>query len=122
MLKLHVRMRGFTFGISTRVRAEVSGLVHVVPQSIDVNTRLRVEELQELPIPVLLCVWVEPIGEDSWARPHGAFVERAVRPLLENLEFSTVVVTIVITSPDSRVDHDDVMLLVGMEVIDELTD
>jgi hypothetical protein len=115
-------MREFTVRIVARVRTEISRLIHIVPQSIDVNTSLRIEELQELRIPVLLRIGVKPIGEDSWARPHSTFVERAVRPLLEDLKLSAVVVTIVVTSPDSRVDHNDVMLLMSMEVVDELTD
>ena len=117
------RVLGFLrvgYRVGARVRAEVSRLVHVVPQAIDVNTCRGIEKRRELLIPVLLGVGVEPVREDSWTWPNSTFEERAVLALLEYIKRNSIVVAVVVTAPNSGVDHHDVMLLVGMNIINEL--
>ena len=109
-------------GVEARVRAEVCRLVHVVPKTIDVNTSCRVEERSELLVPVLLCVGVEPVREYRRTWPDSTLKERAVGTLLKHVERSSIVVAIVVTTPDGGVDHHDVVLLVSVDVINELAD
>jgi hypothetical protein len=109
-------------GVEARVRAEVCRLVHVVPETIDVNTSRRVEERSELLVPVLLCVGMEPVREYRGTWPDSTLKERAVGTLLKHVKRSSVVVAVVVTTPDGGVDHHNVVLLVSVDVINELAD
>jgi hypothetical protein len=115
MLFLTIRIRAW-------VCAKVRGLVHVIPETVDVDTSFRAKELGEFAVPVLLGIWVEPIREDGGTGPDCTFVERTVSPLLPYLELCALIVHIIVASPDGRIDHDNVVLLVLMEVVDQLAD
>jgi hypothetical protein len=111
-----------TIRVYTWVRAEVGRLVHIVPEAVDVYPAGWIEEFGELAVPILLGVGVGPVREDGWTRPHSTFIDRAILPYLPNVLLDTFVVNIVITSPNSRVNHDDVLLLVCVQMINHLAD
>lgn len=119
------RMTGkelLTLGIRTRVRTEIRWFVHIDPQRIDINACLRIEELKELIVPVLLSAWVEPIRENRRTRPYHASINRPVWILLKDVEIDAIVVGFVVECRHGWIDHDDVVLLVSVEVVDQLAD
>jgi hypothetical protein len=116
------RNKRCTFRIRTWIRAEVSRLIHIIPEPIDINTRPWIKEAQKLLIPVPLGIRVEPIRENSRTRPDRAFKERAISTLLVDVELGTVVITVIAAAPDGGIDHHYVVLLVGVEMLDELLD
>lgn len=109
-------------GIGTGVWAEVRGLIHVIPEPVDIDTCSRIEKLLELAVPVILSVGVEPVREDSWTGPDSTLVLSTVFADLPYVLLTTFVVDIVVTSPDSGVDHNDVVLLASMKVVHYITD
>jgi hypothetical protein len=104
------------------IRAEVGWFVHIIPKTVNVHTSIGVEEVQELAIPVLLRVGMKPVGKHSWTRPHSTLVEGAIGSLLPHFHLGTVFVDIITTTPYSRVNHDNVMLLMLVKVVDQLAD
>jgi hypothetical protein len=100
-------------GVVTGVRTveEVSWLVHVDPETIDIRTVLAVEEVDEELIPVLLGLGVKPIREDTRSSPDNAAVVCTIGLLDESVILATRVKSgIGLHVVDSRVNHDDVLL------------
>jgi hypothetical protein len=109
-----------TIGVCAWVIAEVCGLVHIVPKAVDVDAGRRVEELEELVVPVFLGIWMEPIWEHSRSWPDGALEEGPIGSLLEDFQFGTVIIAGIVTAPNSGVNHQNVMLLVLVEIVYQL--
>jgi len=55
--------------IAARPSAEIRSLVHVDPQSININTVSGAKECVKFPVPVSLRVLIEPVRESCDARP-----------------------------------------------------
>lgn len=118
--------RGIALGGGVRVGTgevarEVAGLVHVDPQSVNVQARLGVEKGLELAVPVRLGVGGEPIGEDGDTGPDDADPDGAVGPQQEHVVLEALVGRRIVLIGDGWVDHDDVVLVVCVQVVNELT-
>ena len=68
-LRGHFLLDSVGFGVVAWVVAEISGLVHVNPDTVNVDTRISGEEFGKLAIPEWANVWMKPIGECSHTRP-----------------------------------------------------
>lgn len=103
------------------VAREVAGLVHVDPQSVNVQAGLGVEKGLELAVPVRLSVRGEPIREDGDTRPDNTDPDGAVSPQQEHVVLEALVGRRVVLVGDGWVDHDDVVLVICVQVVNELT-
>lgn len=115
---------GFLGVVAGEEAREVGGFVHVNPETVNVNARARREELSKLIVPVLGDVGGEPVGEDRDTRPYDTLVEGTVIALEEDVLFDTAGQSGVLRSlcrRHGRIDHDNVLLVVLMEVADQLS-
>jgi len=91
-------------------------------QSINVHSSVGIEECQELIVPILLSTSLEPVREDGNSWPDNALVQRVIAVLQERVdalvEGSIVLIRLV---RNGGVDHNDVVLIIAVERIDELT-
>lgn len=98
-------------------------LVHIDPKSINVRTVDAIEEVNKLLIPVLLRVWVEPVREVTRSGPNNALIVAAVVFLHKDIVAETLVKRWVwLLVVNSRVDHDDIVLVSGMDSVNEILD
>jgi hypothetical protein len=98
-------------------------LVHIDPQSIDVRTIDAIKELNELLVPVLLRVRVEPIREVARSRPNDSLVVSAVILLHEDVIAQTLIERwIGLFVVHRRVNHDNVVLVSGMNRVNKILD
>lgn len=105
--------------VAGEVAGEVGGFVHVNPEGVDVDSRVLVEEMLEFACPVGVGGLGEPIGEDGDAGPDNADPDGAVGAEEEGVLFDSAVQRGVVLVGHSRVNHDDVVLVVGVQVGDE---
>ncbi len=113
----------FRCGVVTRVRTviEVCRLVHVDPQGVDIRAVLAVEEVQELLCPVLLRRRVEPVREVTGPGPDYALVDGALVVSHEGVVLETRFKSRVgFLVEHSRVDHDDVVLVSGVDGVHQV--
>ena len=102
---------------------EVGGLVHVDPQRINVRAVDAVEEVEELLRPVFLSVRVEPVREVTGTGPNDTLVMSAVQFLHERIVLQTGVERRVwLAVVDSRINHDNVMLISRVKSVHKVFD
>jgi hypothetical protein len=77
--------------VAGEVAGEIGGLIHVDPQSIDVDPSLWVKKECELVVPVCRDVLGEPVGESSYTRPDDALPDGAVLTEEENVILDSTV-------------------------------
>ena len=68
-LRGHILLDSVGFGVVAWVVAETSGLVHVNPDTVNVDTSISGEEFGKLANPEWTSAWMKPIGERSNTRP-----------------------------------------------------
>lgn len=105
--------------VAGEVAREVARLIHVDPERINVQTRALVKEDLELVGPVRLRVLGEPVREDGDAGPDDAEPEGAVGAQEEGILLDATLQWRVVLVRNCRVDHDNVVLVVGVEVRDD---
>lgn len=64
---------GISCRIFARVGTEVGGLVHVDPETVDIDAVLRAEEAGKLVVPPGLSVGVKPVGVNGHTGPNGTY-------------------------------------------------
>lgn len=102
-------------------------LIHVDPEPIDINARVGIEEAGKLIIPPLLHFWVEPIGKSSHTGPDHPLVDGSVLvdkvPIVSRNRKRRIcqIIVFLLLVCHGRIHHDDVMLVIFMEVIDNLS-
>ena len=98
-------------------------LVHIDPKSIDVRTVDAIEEVNKLLIPVLLRIWVKPVWEVTRSGPNNALIVAAVIFLHKDIVAKTLVKRRVwLLVVYSRVNHDDIVLVSGVDSVNEILD
>lgn len=110
---------GFVGVVAGEVAGEVGGLVHVDPEGVNVDASVLVEEVLELAGPVGVGGLGKPVGEDGDAGPDDAKPDGAVGAQEEGVLFDSAVQRGVVLVGHGRVNHDDVVLVVGVQVGDE---
>ena len=119
----HILLHCLAMGIDARELAETRRLVHVNPHTIDIKTCLGAVERQELACPVLLDTRVEPVGVNSDTRPDDTKVVGAIgvlQPDAKSFSFVECVIASIGNGADGRVGHDDVLLIVLVEIVNDL--
>jgi hypothetical protein len=114
----HLLGNGLSLGVSARVRAEVGGLVHVDPRTVNVDTLVSIEETGELISPVLGGVGVEPVGESGNTGPDDSLVDVSVGLLEEDSLLNSALEGGVGLVGNRGVNHHNVLLVVLVQVVD----
>lgn len=94
--------------------AKVGRLIHVDPQPINVHARILVKEARKLRVPEFLHPRREPVREPARPGPYLARPHTAVGRLHQRVHGHAVVVRLVVAPRHGRVDHHDVVLVVGV--------
>ncbi len=108
--------------VAWEVAGEVRRLVHVDPESIDVDSAVGREEDCELVLPVGRDVLREPVGECRYAGPDDALPDGTVASQHEDVILDAALERRILLVGHGRVYHDDVVLVVRVEMVHELAD
>ena len=106
--------------VAGEVAREVGRFVHVDPEGIDVNTRVPVEEFEELAVPVVADVGSKPVGEGRDTGPDDTLVHGSVLAVQEDLILDALLEGRIGVIGDGGINHDDVVLVVLVERVDKL--
>lgn len=113
----------------THVRQEVGGLVHVKPNTRDIDSIFSVEEPFKLAIPPALSIRCGPVGEGSGSGPNDTFVQVAVFVPEEDILLDTRLVRLIridrfvrCSAEDGGIDHDDKVSSLLLQCGDDVAD
>ena len=103
--------------ILTHIDAPETGwLIHVDPKTIDINAIFGVEEELKLVIPVVADILGEPVGKHGNTGPDDAEPRRAVSAEKQDVFLNGSVHGRIILVTSCRVNHDNIVLVVVVEV------